>query len=239
MIDDIAENDLLYKYIVRRNGPERGHGAYLEGGRSNAFQVAAAAKRLLKREPSSILEFASGYGRVTRHLRTAFPNADLVASDIHPEACSFIHEKIGVRALVSTVDPAGLSVGTGYDFIFVLSLFSHLPHKTFGAWLNALYSTLVPGGVLLFTTHGEVSKTYFHGIDLSREEAGDGWIYRRKSDQPDLDIEDYGTMIVTPRYVAAAVEGCDGARLKSFVAGAWLTHQDEWAIERPAAIKTT
>jgi len=236
-VTEIAADDLLYKYILNRRGKD-GHAAYFEGGRQNAAQVAAAAKRILKREDIKVLEFASGYGRVTRHLKSVMPHADITASDIHPQACSFMREQLGVRACISSANPATLSVGDGYDFIFVLSLFSHLPHRTFGEWLQVLYNRLAPGGALLITAHGDTSRAHFAGIDLSKEENGEGWIYRRRSDQPDLDLEDYGTMIVTPRYVVTAVERCERAILASFVAGAWLTHQDEWVIKKPASEKS-
>ena len=231
---EIADNDFLYQYIAKRRGPEEGKEAYLRGGKSDAGLVAAAAKRLTKRDKLKVLEFASGYGRVTRYLVDMMPGCSITASDIHPEACDFIRDRIGIQALRSSTSPAELSVGSGYDFICVLSLFSHLPNRTFVEWLTTLYGLLAPGGVLMFTTHGEVSKRLFVGIDLEKEEKGPGWTYLRRSDQIDLDLNDYGTMLVTPRYVLDAIEKCQGGLLKSFVSGTWFGHQDEWAVERPA-----
>lgn len=229
----ISTDDQLYRYIAERHGQEMGHRRYLDGGDKDARQAASAAKRALGRDSIRVLEFASGYGRVTRHLRAAMPLAEIAASDIHPQACEFIEENFGIHTYVSSTDPSDLAVGGGYDFVFVLSLFSHLPDRTFSAWLSALYETLAPSGVLLFTTHGDRSRRRFSGIDLSAEENGDGWVYRRRSDQPDLDIEDYGTMIVTPQYVVRAIEPAGGAELLSFNAGRWFGHQDEWMIRRP------
>jgi SAM-dependent methyltransferase len=227
----ISENDMLYRFLLRNLGksPED---AYLEGGRKDARQVAATAIRVLKRDALKILEFASGYGRVTRYLPTMLSRADITASDIHPEACAFVREHIGVNSAVSATDPESLSVGSGFDFVFVLSLFSHLPDKSFARWMRALYETLAPGGALLITTHGETSRLLFSRVDLSQDESGDGWVYRRQSDQADLDLETYGTMLVKPRYVLSAIETCDNAMLASFAAGVWFGHQDEWVIRR-------
>jgi hypothetical protein len=141
---------------------------------------------------------------------------------------------MGVNSAVSATNPEDLSVGSGYDFVFVLSLFSHLPHKSFAGWMRALYGTLAPGGALLITTHGETSWLLFAGLDLSQDEGGDGWVYRRQSDQADIDLEAYGTMLVKPRYVMSAIETCGDARLASFGAGVWFGHQDEWVIRRPS-----
>jgi len=233
-VSDIADGDLLYRWIVSARGGKRGHKAYFEGGQADALRVARSAERWLKRKDIRVLEFASGYGRVTRHLKGALPQADITASDIHPAACAFIRERLGVKAMESAVDPAALSVGGPYDFVFVLSLFSHLPDRTFAAWLAALCRVLAPGGILLFTTHGDRSRKRMAGLDRSEGESGDGWTYYRISDQSDLDVEDYGTLIVTPRYVTAAVEQCDGVALRSFNGGAWLGHQDGWAIQKSA-----
>ena len=100
-----------------------------------------------------------------------------------------------MHSAVSATNPEELSVGSGYDFVFVLSLFSHLPDRSFARWMRTLYEALAPGGALLITTHGDTSRPRFSGIDLSREENGDGWVYRRQSDQADLDLETYGTML--------------------------------------------
>lgn len=232
-IEEIADEDLLYQYIIQRRG-DSGHAAYFRGGLQNANQVAAEARRILKREPLNVLEFASGYGRVSRHLQTTMPETKIAASDIHPQACAFLRDRLGITAFESATDPDDLSIEEKFEFIFVLSLFSHLPDRTFRRWLGALYSLLAPGGALLFTTHGQTSLSRFEGIDLANEETGEGWIYRRKSDQPDLDVEDYGTMIVTPRYVVDAIEECGDAVLASFSAGNWLSHQDAWVLRRPS-----
>lgn len=207
----------------------------MRGGKSDAHQAAAAAKRLTKRDRLKVLEFASGYGRVTRHLVDTMPGSSITASDIHPEACAFVRDRIGVQALRSATNPADLSVGSGYDFVFVLSLFSHLPHRTFGLWLTALYGLLAPGGVLMFTTHGDVSRQRFKGMDLSKEESGNGWTYLRRSDQPDLDLHDYGTMIVDPPYVLSSIGQHTEGTFKNFVSGSWFGHQDEWAVQKPEA----
>jgi SAM-dependent methyltransferase len=227
----IAENDLLYRFLLRDLG-KSAPDAYLESGRRDARQVAATAIRILRRDELKILEFASGYGRVTRYLQTMLSRADITASDIHPEACAFIRQQMGVNSIVSATEPEDLSVGSGYDFIFVLSLFSHLPDNSFAKWMRTLCGTLAPGGALLLTTHGDTSRRRFSSIDLSQEENGDGWVYRRQSDQADLDLETYGTMLVKPRYVLSAIETCNDATLASFAAGVWFGHQDEWVIRR-------
>ncbi|MBK6510564.1 MAG: class I SAM-dependent methyltransferase [Haliea sp.] len=102
-----------------------------------------------------MLEFASGYGRFTRHL-ARFPGADKVTvSDVMPGAVEFAVEKFGVSGFSSSAEPADVYFPRQYECIFVLSLFSHLPRATWGPWLQRLYSAVEPGGSLVFTTHGD------------------------------------------------------------------------------------
>lgn len=229
---EIHPEDHLYGFLKGRLGEERARKAYLEGGKSDATQTAATIRRFRKEPEVNILEFASGYGRVTRHLRDLLPDASLYASDIHPQACEFVITNISVPTLPSSARPEDLSVGTGYDFIFVISLFSHLPDHSFGRWISALVDILSPGGHLMFTTHGDVSRRQYKGADFSQHEHGDGWVYIRRSDQPDIADEDYGTMLVEPTYVTRSIATCEAALLRSFTSAVWFGHQDEWVVQR-------
>lgn len=229
---DIHPEDHLYGYLHERLGDERAKKAYFEGGKLDAAQTVATIRRLKKESNIKVLEFASGYGRVTRHLRDLLPGASLFASDIHPQACEFVTTNIRVPTLQSSARPEDLNVGGGYDFVFVISLFSHLPDSSFGRWINALTNTLAPGGYLMFTTHGDVSMLRYKGMDLKQFEQGDGWVYIRRSDQPDIADDDYGTMLVEPTYVTRSIAGCAPAQLRSFTSAAWFGHQDEWVIQR-------
>ena len=41
-----------------------------------------------------------------------------------------------------------------FDFIYALSVFTHLPEELARAWLHELYRVMRPGGYLYVTTHG-------------------------------------------------------------------------------------
>jgi SAM-dependent methyltransferase len=229
---DIYEQDLLLKHILAKSGPKALE-SYFQGGHQNAAQLAGVVGKLFsKGERIKILEFASGYGRVTRHLRTLLKEHQLVASDIHPAACRFLQEKIGVEARCSDKQPELLDVGGDYDLIVVLSLFSHLPPQTFGRWLAALYGRLKVGGYLMVTANGPAAMERFpilaKGYNFRR-----GFGYRGLSDQGDLDPKDYGTMAVSLPYFAKTVaDAIPTARIASFTSGAWFNSQDEWVIRR-------
>jgi SAM-dependent methyltransferase len=209
---------------------------YIVGGHHDAAQVKEQMDRLgLGAEHKRILEFACGYGRVTRHLKVLAHESLLYASDIHPEACAFVEEKIGVVARQSTVIPQELDVGRNYDFIFVLSLFSHLPERTFGPWLSALYGILNPGGALLFTVHGQFALDRLHPSFTEKfYEKEKGFGFRPSSEQHDLDASEYGTAVACVNFVSHELAHfAVGCEIESFRSGVWFGLQDEWIIMKP------
>lgn len=225
----VHPHDHLFAYIVANGGAD-GVTAYFRGGQKNARQAAAARAQWLGERPARVLEFAAGYGRVARYRGDAFAGDDYVASDIHPAACDFMTAELGVATTPSADHPEEVALPGPFDFIFVLSLFSHLPGASFRRWLALLYEALAPGGVLLFTTHGPFAADKTPGFFGGMLGEG-GWGYRPISDQPDLDPGSYGTMLATPRYVLKAIDAI-GARLLGFRSGAWFQLQDEWVIAR-------
>lgn len=231
---ELHEGDHLLRFIVQKRGAKVGTENYFTSGRSAAAKISSTLDALnVKKERLKVLDFAAGYGRVARHAKSMLAKHQLYAADIHPEACTFVQEQLDIPAFCSSLEPSGIEVGYDYDFIYVLSLFSHLPDKTFGNWIGALSDILAPGGYLLFTANGEDKlsrRTEFFGAVFDPEQ---GFGYRELSDQLDLDGEQYGSMVVSTTYVLDKLKRhAPTVRLHSFRAGVWLNGQDEWIIQR-------
>ena len=236
---DLCDADQILAFIIRnsmrskREGSVGGVGEYFENGKLDADQLERTMSGLNLPPDCKVLEFASGYGRVSRHLK----HLSLTAADIHSDAVDFLNERIGVQAVRSTQIPEHFDPGALYDFIFVLSFFSHLPDAVFGRWLGKLTSLLRPGGKLLFTTHGEAagekSKILRDCLDSS---SGYGFL-PDATDQPQLESALYGSSIVTPSYVIPQIYRHTDARIESFAQARWWVLQDEWIISaRPAEV---
>jgi len=230
VVCDIHPDDLLFRYWA--NLPE--HPTRIDAVRfylSTGYSSAELLQQILSGEGIvanfTMLEFASGYGCVTRHLKKLLPECSILASDIHPQAIRFIRTKIGVAAVESHVLPECLGIEDVFDVVFVLSLFSHLPDKTWGRWLNTLAARVKPGGILVFTTHGGASKL-LDPQALDRE----GIWFRPQSDQPDLPWSDYGTTATSFGYVFDKVSQIPGARLVRYHEGIWWchNHQDVYVL---------
>jgi SAM-dependent methyltransferase len=226
-------NDHLLAYIVQFSarskavGPRGGVGEYFENGKKDADQIQAAMSKLNVSRDSKILEFAAGYGRVSRHLA----HLDMTCADIHADAVEFLSKKIGVSAIKSSDEPDKFDPAETYDFIFVLSFFSHLPDGLFGRWLSRLSCLLRPNGKLLFTTHGEhAGRTIPILAAALQTDIGYGYL-RDATDQPDLDAEVYGSSITTPVYVVPHIYRTKTpTTLVSFSSASWWALQDEWII---------
>lgn len=107
---------------------------YISDGKNSAEKLKSLCEALIDAPPAGILEFASGFGRVTRHLNTAYFN--VTASDIHPKAMSYIEKYIGVDICQSSPTHEDFKAPKDFDVVFALSFFSHMPDKSFGRWLK-------------------------------------------------------------------------------------------------------
>ena len=86
-----------------------------------------------------------------------------------------------------------------FDAITVTSLFTHLPDRRFVDWLRVLLGLLRPGGVLLFSVHGE------EVLSSDCAVPDGGILFQEMSESASLDTSDYGSTWVTESYVRAAV----------------------------------
>jgi SAM-dependent methyltransferase len=229
--------DQLLGYFIHqaKMDPLAAVDAYFQGGIKDASSVIALMKDLeLDVNSAQTLEFAAGFGRVTRHLKNLLPAENLVTSDVHSDACRFLSDVLSVTTIQSAPRPADFQTDAKFDFITCLSFFSHIPEALFGPWIGALYSCLKPGGYLMITTHGEHALEQvpeFFGVNYDPVR---GFGYRSESDQQDIPSEFYGTAVVSDAYVKqVAEEFALGSSLVGHSRGKWFGLQDHWVIKRP------
>jgi SAM-dependent methyltransferase len=230
----VHPDDFIFRFIYENpvfEAKELAVNYYFNDGRRSAEKVRAAMDKWIPcnaEQPPKILEFASGYGAVTRHAKTVLQPCNLHCCDIHPEAMDFISQEFHVDTIQSCDIPEELNFETEYDLIFVLSFFSHMPERTWQRWLNKLHGSLSPNGVLLFTTHGKVSMKYFPQAKLNSS----GYWFEQSSEQKDLDEETYGQTITSRTYVEKQVSTLKKARLLAYEEAGWWEHQDVYIIRK-------
>lgn len=165
----------------------RAIGQFVEWGRGGFVNV------------NSCLEFASGYGRVSRWLLQQMPAGRLWVSDIDPTAVAFQKQQFGVRGFVSAPEPEQLVIRETFDCIAAISLFSHLPPDLFGGWLRRLSARLAPGGMLAFSVHDHSL------LPVGQTLGPDGCLFLEQSESRNLPSQKYGTMYVSEEFVRRTV----------------------------------
>lgn len=151
--------------------------------------------------PRAMLDFASGYGRLTRFLVHERLADAVTVSDILPGGMEFQAAQFGVETILSTTLPEQFPATRRYDLIFVASLFTHLPPATFTAWLRKLAALLEDDGLLIFSVHDESIAPV----------AVDGIAFESYSESRVLDGNEYGSTWVTEAYVRGQVAAIDPA----------------------------
>ncbi len=174
----------------------------------------------------SVLEFASGFGRFTRHLARLLPGR-LTVSDIHPGSVEFLREQLGVEGFASSQDPEALEIPGRYDLVFVLSMFTHLPPVKWSAWLRKLFKAVRPGGHLVFTVHNESLAAHF-----SQAYGPDGTLFIATSESRELQGGEYGTTFATRAWVEAEVEFALGQPVTLFRDAAFWHGQSAVVVGR-------
>jgi SAM-dependent methyltransferase len=149
--------------------------------------------------PRSMLDFASGYGRLTRFLVHQHLADEVTVSDILEGGMEFQAAQFGVKTILSTTLPEQFPATRNYDLIFVASLFTHLPPATFTAWLRRLAELLEPEGLLVFSVHDQSIAPV----------AVDGIAFESYSESRVLDANEYGSTWVTETYVREQVAAID------------------------------
>jgi len=152
----ISKNDLMFRYsCYHHNTISEGFYGYLLTGLNgkNIVQKVIDAHFENSQKVNKILDFASGYGRVTRFLCAEYSAEKIWASEIKPKALDFIHRQFLCSTIQSGFVPEDFNAGHQFEVIYVGSLFSHLPEDLFKRWLKTLYSLLSETGILILSTH--------------------------------------------------------------------------------------
>jgi SAM-dependent methyltransferase len=232
---EIHDADLLLQFVLNHPAfpePAQAIRYYFADGAESARKLRDIIARNtapgMVERGYSLLEFASGYGMVTRHLAGVLGGADLVSCDIHEQAIDFIRTALHTKAELSRHVPEELHFDTEFDVVFALSFFSHMPEATFGRWLKALFRAVRPGGILVFTTHGLASQKAFGDIVIPEN----GFCFIANSEQDDLNAAEYGSAITTPDYVIGELFRQVRAPIREFKHAYWWGHQDLYVIAK-------
>lgn len=178
-----------------------------------------------------VLDLACGYGRVARHLRAAFPEAEMFYSEVNKEAADFCANTFGGTPHYSLPEMTQADVPSEMDVIWIGSLFTHLSRTKTLNWLTYLAGRLSPHGVLVATFHGYFSaaNTDFGpaATKVLRKQfdaTGYGfWEYPKGEGIPE---GEFGVSLSKPSAIVDMANSIPGTRVLAYTERGWSYNHD-------------
>jgi SAM-dependent methyltransferase len=197
--------------------------------------------------PKSILDFPSGSGRVTRHFKSFFSDADIVACDLYDLHYKFCSDTFGVTGVKSTEHFDSLNFDRTFDLIFCGSLLTHLPEDDYKAAIRCMIRALSDNGVAVITLQGRraefIHDNRYKFIDQQRYDlamstvpsTGFGYVDYSEHWMTEVWKEQshYGVAMVRPNYAVKNIEAEGSVRILGFTEQGWDDAQDVLIIRKP------
>ncbi len=249
LLSDIAAPDtdkaLLDKVSLRVHCND---GMYIPLGARHYLSVGLSAVRCIENalEKSnennavgSILDFPCGYGRALRFLRVRFPKADITASEIDTSMLDFCKDMFSVNSVTSDIDFRKLLLSGKFDLIWCGSLITHIDERATSDLLKFFHDHLSPGGLCVFTTHGQLSveriekkrQTYLLTASAQQQLLSQfhdkGYGYADYKNQ-----HGYGISVVSRERMLAIALSVGQWDETSFLERGWDNHQDVYGFTK-------
>ncbi|MBI5851313.1 MAG: class I SAM-dependent methyltransferase [Planctomycetes bacterium] len=213
-------------------------GHYADVGRDALAWIRRALDAAGRPTPRSVLDLPCGHGRVLRHLREAYPAAELTACDLDADGVAFCERTFGARGIVSKADFDAVDLGRRHDLVWCGSLFTHLDRPAWLPLLRLFLRHVEIGGLLVLTTHGRwVAELLRSGVKqyglaspavarVLADYRRDGFGYSGYPQSPD-----YGISVNSPAWLLRNAGDFESLRVVTFAERAWDAHQDVLALE--------
>ncbi len=114
------------------------------------YKVELVANFETKSSPRRILEYGCGIGRNVPYLQHAFPQAEVIGTDI--SAASLEQARHDYPSARFEVESADLDIGT-FDLIFIAGVFHHIPVAEREGAARSIANRLAPGGSVYVFEH--------------------------------------------------------------------------------------
>lgn len=127
----------------------------LDGGRRAADSITAVLEHngVAIRRVRRILDFGCGCGRVVRCWRDL--SGEVHGCDYNAAAIRWCRRHFPFATFaVNGLAPPLPYADERFDLVYALSVFTHLPEPLLGDWMREMARVLVPGGLLVASTHG-------------------------------------------------------------------------------------
>jgi len=128
---------------------------------------------------NDILDFGCGSARVIRYFLAENSGKNFTGVDINQELVNWCEAHIkGVRWRLTPIHPPTELEDNSFDFIYGISVFTHLDRELQTLWLQELDRIIRPDGIILLSVHGAPYANHINLGESNREKLRkDGLLY--------------------------------------------------------------
>ena len=148
---------------------------YWEGGKETALWLVGAVKPHLPEGELDVLDWGCGPARVLRQLPVILGEEHRYwGADYNPRTIAWCRRHLHGFGfdLHGILPPTGFA-DARFDFIYGISIFTHLSADSHSAWLCELDRLTRAGGILLLTTQGDAFREKLSDAERIRFDAGE------------------------------------------------------------------
>lgn len=186
-------------------------------------------------EISGLLEFASGYGRVTRFLVTRLDPKRVWVADVNVDALEINSTCFGTTSRLADSGPEDFQCERQFEVVFAGMIFSHFSIDLWASWLRRLYDLVEPSGLLIFSTMSpELLPS--DGVNHLIDEDG-FWFMPENETAGRLNVASYGNTFVSEGWVNKHIKNHGLGELVEYSARGLADWQDMYMIRKPAEVE--
>jgi ubiquinone/menaquinone biosynthesis C-methylase UbiE len=147
---------------------------YFEESKESARWVANHFEKYNSLDNRVVLDWGCGPGRIIRHLPTNFgEGCSFYGTDYNAESILWCKENLpGISFNKNPLQATLPYQNNFFDFIYGISIFTHLSEQMHYDWHEELMRVLKPGGILMLTTQGDNFKEKLSPEEKSLFESG-------------------------------------------------------------------
>jgi SAM-dependent methyltransferase len=162
--------ELVFRVVGHHDLPK----FYKQGiGRGNYIRGFLARNGVEIASFRAILDFGCGCGRVARQWAN-LESTKVYGSDLDPDLIAWCRANLTFAEFATNgLAPPLPYADRAFDFVYAISVFTHLSADLQRPWMDEMARVIEPGGYLLFTTHGPDFFGRLTPGELRRAESGE------------------------------------------------------------------
>jgi ubiquinone/menaquinone biosynthesis C-methylase UbiE len=206
---------------------------YKISGEETALALSKIAEHQLKNNGAThVLEWGCGPARVVRHLHNTFgKDSKVYGCDYNAETIKWCKKHIpDVTFVLNDLLPPLPFESSTFNFVYAISVFTHLSESVSKKWIDELYRVTRPGGVLVISTNGDSRMRFLLSHELSAYKAA-GLVIRDKFEEG----KKMFWACHSPKYLKEILFK-DFAILEYLPERFPYTGQDMWVLRKPESL---